>query len=113
MIFLLPMKVKVKKMSRPLHDSDAIPCMVLTFTDEELALVKETLEEAGYEDDLKQWVLDNMQEDDTEPGKYEGSADRVINNVSEFIRENPETVKRAGALVGGLLGKVIKKGPLK
>jgi hypothetical protein len=86
--------------------------MVLTFTHDELALVKEVLETEGYEEDLKQWILDNMLTDEEgEPSRYAGAADRVIENVSQFVQENPNTIRAAGALANGILKRVIKKGP--
>lgn len=97
-----------------MNNANAIPCMVLTFTEKELALVKITLEAEGYGENLKQWILDTMADgDDEEPSKYEGAADRVINNVSEFVRDNPTTIQAVGTLAGSLLNRVIKKGPPK
>lgn len=99
-------------MKKATCDVNAIPCIVLSFTPDEFTLVKETLEDEGYEDDLKQWILDMMLSDENEePERYRGAADRVINNVSEFVKENPSTIQAAGALANTILKRMIKKGP--
>lgn len=105
-----------KMMNRATNDPNAIPCLVLTFSREEIESVNAALTEQGYEDDLKQWILDNLLGDEDEDGegqsKYEGAADRVIHNVSDFVRENPDAVRAASALAGSFLNRVIKRGPL-
>ena len=103
----------MRTMNQQANDPNAVPCMVLTFTHEEIALVNEVLQESGYEDDLKAWVLDHMMvdPDEEEPSKYEGSADRVINNVREFVQDNPDTIRAAGSIVSSLLRRTLKKGP--
>jgi hypothetical protein len=87
--------------------------MVLTFTEKELAFVKLVLEAEGYDDNLKGWILDTMQgeNEDEEESRYAGAADRVINNVSEFVKDNPDTIRAAGNLVGNLLKRTMRKGP--
>lgn len=101
-------------MSQPQNDA-AIPCMVLTFTEDEIALVKQVLADNEYGDDLKAWILDVMRDpDDEEESRYRGSADRVIHNVRDFVENNPDAVRAAGDLVGGFLRKVssqMRKGP--
>lgn len=108
MIFL---KMGASPMKKAANNDSAIPCIVLTFTPDEIAIVNETLEVDGYEDDLKQWILDNMLAEEAEPSRYSGAADRVIENVAAFVRENPGTIRAAGTIAGNILGKVIKKGP--
>lgn len=98
-------------MNRQVNDPDAVPCMVLAFSPEEMEIVKQVLEEDGYEDDLKQWILDNMMGDEDREERYKGAADRVIKNVSEFVNENPDTIRAASMLAGNLLKRAIKKGP--
>ena len=99
-------------MNQAANDPNAVPCMVLAFTRDEFAIVKQTLEDEGYEDDLKQWILDNMlMEEDEEDGKHAGAADRVIRNVSDFVNENPDTIRAAGKIAGSLLKRTLKKGP--
>jgi len=99
-------------MNQAANDANAIPCMVLTFTPKELSYVNSVLETDGYEGNLKQWILDTMNCDES-PGesRYAGAADRVINNVSDFVQENPDTIRAASALAGSFLRQVIKKGP--
>lgn len=90
----------------------AVPCVVLTFSPDQLQLVKETLAADGYEEnELKQWILDNMAEDETPESKYAGSADRVIENVAAFVRDNPTTIHAAGTIAGNIINRVIKKPP--
>lgn len=105
-------------MNQKVHEPASIPCMVLTFTEQELSLVKEVLESSGYDDDLKTWILDTMVGDgdgDESDPQYIGAADRVIHNVSEFVNENPDAIRAVGKLAGGLvsnfLNKATKKGP--
>ena len=98
-------------MNKAANNDSAIPCIVLTFTPDEIAIVKEVLEAEGYEDDLKQWILDAMSDEEVPQGKHAGAADRVIENVAAFVRENPGTIRAAGTFAGNILGKVIKKGP--
>lgn len=90
--------------------NEAIPCMVLSFTEKEIAIVKGVLEASGYEDDLKAWILDTMTDEEEQPGKYAGSADRVIHNMADFVKSNPDTIKAAGDFVGSLFMKKTKKG---
>lgn len=82
--------------------------MVLTFSPDEIELVKKVLHEDGYDDDLKNWILDNMLTDENE---HAGAADRVIENVATFVKENPDTIRAAGTIAGNLFGRIIKKGP--
>lgn len=92
--------------------SNAIPCMVLTFSEKELAFVKLVLESEGYEDNLKDWILDTMQGDNTDEndeGRYDGAADRVIKNMSEFIRNNPDTIHAVGNLANSLVGNLLRR----
>lgn len=90
-------------------NDNAIPCMVLTFSEPEIALVKAVLEADGYGDDLRGWILDNMQEDADE-GKYTGSADRVISGLSNYLREHPETLQAAGQYITNIVRRATKKG---
>jgi hypothetical protein len=100
-------------MKYPDHqEGEAIPCMVLTFAPKELAFVKMVLEAEGYEDNLKQWILDTMQGDNTDEesgGRYDGAADRVIQNVSEFVRDNPDTIRAASSIANSLVGNLLRR----
>lgn len=92
-------------------DPNALPCMVLTFSPEEMEFVNQTLDECGYEGDLKQWILDNMMSDEEGPSRYEGAADRVISNVASFVQDNPATIQAAGRFASALFKRTMKKGP--
>jgi hypothetical protein len=104
--------IRKKPVNKAATDQNAIPCMVLTFTDDELSFIRMVLEAEGYEDDLKQWILDTMQGEniDEEDGdRYAGAADRVIQNVSEFVRDNPDTIRAASSLANSLVGNLLRK----
>lgn len=98
-------------MNQKANDTNAVPCLVLAFTPEEFEFVKRVLQEDGYDDDLKAWVLDNMQTDENGSEKpYVGAADRTIHNISAFIKENPDTIRAAGTVAGNLLRRTLKRG---
>lgn len=66
----------------------------LSFSAKEMSFICKGLEEFGYTPDiegLKKYIIDSMQPVD-EPQEKQGAADRVLHQVEDFIKNNPESV---------------------
>lgn len=83
----------------------------ISFGEKELAFICEGLEEFGYTPDidgLKKYILDSMQPAD-EPEEKHGAADRVLHQVEDFIKNNPESVNAYYNMGKSFINKYINK----
>lgn len=83
--------------------------MVIGFTKREYDAVTAMLRREGYDDTdrgaLKQFIVDMAMEEQGEEPPYNGAADRVIENVAAFVKNNPSAIQAGVNLVGQLLTK--------
>lgn len=108
-------------------EKDRISGYWLSFTDEEKVTINEGLQHFEFTPDmegLKGFVIAALSGDDPEfendveaelsqnqkgGGEKDGAADRVLNGVESFVRNNPDTVARYGHLAKGLATHLFHK----
>jgi hypothetical protein len=86
----------------------------LTFTDEESGLLREVLEDQGEElspEGIKNLIFemlhDMMDVGATDPvAPMVTAADRVIDGISRFVKENPDKIRMYASLAGSFIKKV-------
>lgn len=96
----------------------AISGWFLAFSPNEIEFIQDTLPEFGYSadiDGLKRFILDKLEEPEEPDEQYEAprqnresAADRVIRNVSDYIREHPEQVAAYGDLAKAGISKLVR-----
>ena len=86
----------------------AIDGFFLSFPPSEMEFIKDKLIEIGYtadNDGLKNFILDALAGADEIEEK---PADRVINKVEEYLKNNPEKVNMYGRMVGMAIKNLVK-----
>jgi hypothetical protein len=85
----------------------AIPCMALSFSNNEMNDIKEFLSENDYSPDsdgLKEYILDTVY-DDTDEEKRSTEKD-IVNQINNFLADNPNTVNMAANLGSAIFNKI-------
>jgi hypothetical protein len=84
----------------------------LSFTDEELAIVKEAFEENGYELDatgMKSFILDTIDDAGANNDSPISAVDGLVNKVAAIVKENPETIKAYASIAGNMFNGWVRK----
>lgn len=81
-----------------MNSKKAIPCIVLSFSPEEMEYLKKFLEEKEYSadnDGIKDFILDEVEDYFECPEAFEerkAHDNEMINQINDFIKNNPNTI---------------------